>query len=155
MTINYQTVMRQILASLVHLPVLINGKVIIIVDGKYTKLSVPKTITIADNFDPTNYSVLNDSKWKNLVVYSTSEEKETFLINKVYKEMLSDRCRIGDKIHIHSRNGIYEVLSIDNDTITITCKKWQYDDKKTMIISKTDFKCLAGGLYKYHTSREF
>lgn len=59
------------------------------------------------------------------------------------------RLKPGDKIHIHSKNGIYEVVSIDHYFISITCKKWMYTDKPVQHIKKSDFKCLAGGLHNW------
>lgn len=60
-----------------------------------------------------------------------------------------NRLKPGDKIHIHSKNGIYEVVSTDHYFISITCKKWLYTDKPVQHIFKKDFKCLAGGLHNW------
>lgn len=62
---------------------------------------------------------------------------------------LVDRLKPGDKIHLHSKNGIYEVVSVDYYFISITCKKWLYTDKPVQHIKKSDFKCLAGGLHNW------
>ena len=64
-------------------------------------------------------------------------------------ENFVNRLKPGDKIHIHSKNGIYEVVSIDYYFISITCKKWLYTDKPVQHIKKSDFKCLAGGLHNW------
>lgn len=84
------------------------------------------------------------------------------LVNQAYQDHLAqqacDKCvnpsvynlKKGDKIHIKSRQGIYEVVSCDYYTITITCKRWLVDGNKPIkIISKSDFKCLAGGLHNW------
>lgn len=84
------------------------------------------------------------------------------LVNQAYQEHLAqqscDKCyssptafklRAGHKIHLNSKDGIYEVVSSDFYTITITCNKWQYTDTPTKIVSKSDFKCLAGGLHNW------
>lgn len=74
-------------------------------------------------------------------------------IERIVKTKCSDnnvnRLKPGDKIHIHSKNGIYEVVSIDHYFISITCKKWLYTDKPIQHILKADFKCLAGGLHNW------
>lgn len=148
---------REILASLRCLPKLVNGKVVIINDDNTYKLcSVPYTITIADDYNPMNYSILNNKKWTNLVVNSIKSEREDYLvykqtnkqINKQINKPLYASYRVGDKIHINSRRGIYTLIAINADkSLTITCNKWQYEDNKTHTIPAEDFKCLAGGHY--------
>ena len=58
--------------------------------------------------------------------------------------------RIGDKIHIKSRDGLYTFLKKDFITgeIHITCKRWKYEDSPIRVTSFDDFKCLAGGLWR-------
>ena len=147
---------NQILASLITLPELINGKVCIIKEnGTYELLNPSKFTTITDNFNPLDYSILISEKYCRCIVYSKQSEKEYYLVNKQYKELLNkskktpELYRIGDKIHITSRRGIYEIIAIYNNTIEITCNKWSYQDNKTMVISKQEFQCLAGGNKNY------
>lgn len=142
-----------LLASVLHLPELIEGKVCIFEDGKYELLNPSKYTTINDHFNPLDYSILIHEKYNKCIIYSKKEEKIDYLVNKKYKELFVkptiDLFKIGDKIHIHSRRGIYEVISIEEHTIGITCNKWQYETQKSITISKKDFKCLAGGLHNY------
>ena len=56
----------------------------------------------------------------------------------------------GDKIHIKSRRGVYEVLSTTDTHIKITCKRWQYHPIKFSLIEWKDFQCKAGGLFNRH-----
>ena len=140
--------MRQILASFTCLPKLVEGKVCIVINNNYMLCYVPSTITIEDNFNPMDYCLLNEGKWRNLIVYSRKQEREQFLVNKLWKEYNSIKpYRVGDRIHIHSRRGIYELVEIAGDWLKITCKKWQYEDNPVHLIHKNDFKCLAGGLH--------
>ena len=143
-----------LLESILHLPELIEGRVCIFENGGYTLLYPSKFTTIEDGFNPMNYSILIHPKYNRCIVYSNKSERINYLVNKKYKELLVnkkliDQFRIGDKIHIHSRKGIYEIVSFDENVMEITCNKWQYNDKKSIVISRKDFKCLAGGLHNY------
>jgi hypothetical protein len=85
--------------------------------------------------------------------------REERLVNELYHKHLCEQheaeqssrnIKPGDKIHIKSRQGIYEVVSCDYYTITITCKRWSVDGSAPIkIISRNDFKCLAGGLHNW------
>lgn len=106
--------------------------------------------------------------------YSTSYDRKVAqgkiqdqVITDLYNKQISDKLesektvnpavynlKPGNKIHIKSRQGIYEVISVDYYTITITCNKWSVDGSTPhKIISKADFKCYAGGLWNSGTFR--
>lgn len=140
--------MNIILASVKTLPNLINGKICVINDdGTYSLYNPAKNVIIEDGFNPERFSILNNPKYSKCIVYSTIKEYECYLVNKQIKRNYFPECRIGDRIHIHSRRGIYTVVSIDADSIYITCNKWKYDANPVHRIPKTDFRCLAGGIY--------
>lgn len=150
--------MNIILASVVTLPELVNGKVCVIDPATNTyKLHKPsRSCIIEDNFNPLDYSILISDKYTECVIYSTVKEREHYLVNKQLKEMRKPKALKlygkGDKIHIHSRDGIYEVVSCSDYDITITCKKWQYDaDPRchTRVVPNSDFKCVAGGRHNW------
>lgn len=149
--------MNIILASIKHLPELIEGRVCVFSENGTYKLLKPTQYTkIEDNFDPMDYSILIHTKYPECIVYSEEAEKEHFLINKRYKELfivpkdkVLDTYRVGDKIHLFSRRGIYRIIAINEDTIEITCNKWRYEERTYMIVHKKDFKCLAGGIDNY------
>ena len=144
--------MNILLASVKCLPKLINGKVAVInKDGTYTLYKPSRYTTISDDYNPMNYSILVHPKYKKCIVESNRKEQEHYLVNKQVKELKQKSChyRIGDKIHIHSRQGIYEIVGIDGDYIKITCRMWQYDANPIHIIHANDFKCLAGGLHNF------
>lgn len=150
---NYQ-VMNILLASVTSLPELINGKVCVINDdGTYNLYNPAKTTIINDHYDPMDYSILVHKKYSKCIVYSNRSEKEHYLVNKQYRELINGKkkpvlYRTGDKIHIHSRRGVYELVSINNDnTISITCGKWRYDSNPIHRIPASDFSALAGGLH--------
>lgn len=139
--------MNILLASLTTLPKLVNGKVCVINDdGTYSLYAPSRYISMNDGFNPMNYSILVSPIYK-CVVYSTTKEKEEFLVNQQIRQMNLTVYRIGDKIHIHSRRGIYTIVGICDDYITITCNKWQYDKNPTRRIHKSEFCALAGGLH--------
>jgi hypothetical protein len=94
--------------------------------------------------------------------YAAKKKRELKLIQDMYQEQLSQQAcektvdpsvynlRAGDTIHLKSRQGIYRVVSVDYYTISITCNKWSVDGSEPIkIISKSDFKCYAGGLHNW------
>lgn len=143
--------MKIILASLNHVPYLINGKVCVYYDVDSYKLYKPSRHTIIDQtFDPIDYSILDNGKYS-CVIHSTYKEKEDYMARQAVKNILTP-CpyRLGDKIHIHSRRGIYEIVRITTHSLHITCKKWQYTEAPIQIIQKKDFAALAGGLHNHN-----
>jgi len=180
------------LSELNVLPQLINGKVVIINENEnnYEMVKPFDNITIADNFDPIDYSLstityieyeylyklqfskelgkhikeicgtrtVNEYTCKRISLTSSFDKRKALakrehnLINKLYnnkKNVEVYNLGKGDKIHIHSRRGVYQVVSINTETITITCNKWQYDVQKTRTIKWSDYQCLAGGLHNW------
>jgi hypothetical protein len=139
--------MNILLASVVTLPQLVNGKVCVLTDGGYNLYKPAKGVNITDYFDPTEYCILIHEKYPKCIIHSKTHEREQYLVNKQIKELKNKLTpyRVGDRIHIHSRQGMYEIVDIDKDTITITCNKWGYSDVPTHVVLKEDFKCLAGG----------
>ena len=142
--------MRQILASLYCLPKLVNGKVAILSGDKsrYKLFTVPRTVTIADDYDPLNYVLLTGSKWGDIIVYSTSTERVTFLVNQQLIHNKFPRFVEGDRVHLHSRNGMYTIVKVYPETrvFTATCNKWS--EGQMLMVDFSDFKCLAGGINK-------
>ena len=61
-----------------------------------------------------------------------------------------NNLKVGDKIHIKSRDGLYTFLKKDfrYGEIHITCNRWQYEENPIRVTSFDDFKCLAGGLWR-------
>ena len=103
----------------------------------------------------TTYRIGHASSDNKRIAKARREEK---LVNDLYNKQVADeklaeqassKLRRGDKIHIKSRQGMYEVVSCDYYTITITCKRWSTDGTPNKIISRSDFKCLAGGLHNW------
>jgi hypothetical protein len=68
---------------------------------------------------------------------------------KRLKELSS--LKIGDKIHIKSRQGIYTFVKKDKwkGLIYITSNKWGYDENPIKTTLYNDFKCLAGGIWNF------
>jgi len=152
-----------LLASVTTLPKLIEGKVCVInEDGSYTLYGISKNCIIKDDFDPMLYCILNDEKYKKCIIYSKSKEKEEYLIFRQLKDIESinnhnnkhlapieyPKIKMGDKIHIKSRRGIYEVVDVIDNNIVITCKIWQYDNNKYRRVNKDDFQCFAGDRHR-------
>lgn len=71
--------------------------------------------------------------------------------NKVLKDIKKESVNlfIDAKIHIYGKNGIYRIVDYDDHWITITCNKWWYENFPYKEIPRSNFKCLAGGLYNF------
>lgn len=143
---------KVLLASVMHLPELINGKVCVINNGKYRLIRIGKyTHKIEDNFDPMEYCIYTTKAGYDCIISSEPKDREGYLVNKGFKSLLGTykpevSYRVDDKIHLHSRHGIYTISDIGKDFLVVTCKKWQYTDFPTLKVHKADFKCLAGGI---------
>jgi len=75
------------------------------------------------------------SKWYyELEVYDANPKKRRFKLVKEIKP-----CYIEDKIHVHSRNGIYRVVNVTSQFIILQTKHQKYRT------TWNNFKCLAGG----------
>ena len=60
-------------------------------------------------------------------------------------------CSIGDSIHIVYKNGVYQVIDLNDKTFTITCGVWQRNRPKiyqTEELEWSEFKCLHGMYHK-------
>lgn len=141
--------MRTLLAKLNCLPRLVGGKVIIINDDNtYSAYTPSKYCTIEDNFNPVNYCLLKTDKYV-CVIHSNNEEIETYLVHQQLRELSMRKylpVRVGDRIHIHSRQGIYTIHEIHDKSLVITCNKWRHTKHKYVEVDFKDFKCLAGGI---------
>jgi len=148
--------MNNILLSSVNtLPKLINGKVCVLNENGSVSLYNPSKYTIInDHFDPMKYSILIHPTYYRCIIYSTTNDQEAYLVDKQIKEInakkaFSPNYKIGDRIHLHSKRGTYEIIDMSEDTVTITCKKWSYESRPFQVISNRDFCALAGKQYNY------
>lgn len=138
---------RTLLIELNVLPELVNGKVAVLnTNNTYSLYHSFKDCTIANNFNPLDYCLVETDKYKG-IGYSHTDDKERYLVRKQLNATIN--FRKGDKIHINSRRGIYEVVFSTYHNIVITCGKWQRQELPNHIIPINDFKCLAGG---YHNN---
>jgi hypothetical protein len=134
------------------LPELINGKVCVINNGNYRLIRIGKyTHKIEDNFDPMEYCIYTTKAGYDCIISSEPKDREGYLVNKGFRSLLGIykpevSYKVDDKIHLHSRHGIYTISDIGKDFLVVTCKKWQYTDFPTLKVHKADFKCLAGGI---------
>jgi hypothetical protein len=143
--------MNRCVAGLNYLPKLINGKLCII-DGVKYSLYYPANCVISDNFNPLMYSLLPDnSKWGMRVVYSTIKEKENYLVNKQVQDLREKSIppfKVGDRVHLHSVNGQYEIRRIFGYQVEVGCYKWDME-KKTKVFPIFDIKCRVGNRRVY------
>ena len=86
---------NELLASLVTLPILIEGKVAIITGGNYELLNPARDIEIDDNYNPLDYSVLVHEKYSRCIVYSTKNERLDYLVNKQIDDLRSGKIKLG------------------------------------------------------------
>lgn len=127
--------------------------------GKHMKMWIESE----KHYEYTTYRIARAcSNSKRVAKAKRKEQSEVKLINDLYKAHLNQQAcektvdpavynlRAGDTIHLKSRQGIYKVVSVDYYTISITCNKWSVDGSQPIkIISKSDFKCYAGGLHNW------
>ena len=139
------------------LPKLIRGKVCILNDDNTYNLYNPSKYTkISDDFNPLEYSLLTGTKYCDCIVYSKNSDIDKYLVNQQLKEIEekkqktvspNEKYKIGDSIHLKSKDGIYKIVDIGKNNLVITCNKWQSEKNPLHLVSKHDFHCLAGGLY--------
>lgn len=143
---------KRLLATVPHLPELINGKVCVFERGCYRLIRISGYAKpIVDNFNPEDYCIYITKSQSECIIDSCGKDKQDYLVNKRYREVFGNAkpvqsYRVDDKIHLHSRNGIYTIVEIDRESIVITCKKWIETSNPTLKVHKSDFKCLAGGI---------
>ena len=167
------------LANYEVLPNLVQGKVIALdcpygkqldftVNGrKISMLTVGRYTVLHDGFiKAEDYDILESSQYTILVnskhgtVLSAVKEylntKQSSLIDELMKYMNTSEpvtYKVGDRIHLKEKMGIYVIHSIQGNTVIITCKKWQYNPKesdKYRTVALDDIKCLAGGLNNFN-----
>lgn len=145
--------MNTCLAHFDTMPTLVNGKVVIFHPERngYKRHSVAKSVKIEDNFDPMDYSILNHPKYNECIVYSTQAERDDVAINQYWKKRLN--IRIGDKIHVRFRRGIYTVIGIRGNELVISCQNWKTQGLPDRTIKLSDFVAFAGGLHSTRVIR--
>lgn len=135
---------------------LVRGKVVIVnkQTGAYSMHRVAKFATIEEGFNPEEYVILH--KYNDTLGFASDKDKDAYHIKRIYKEQLEagvaiDRpYKAGDKIHLKSKEGIYQIVGIRDGVVTVTCNKWQHDDIPNRMYLEKDIKCLAGGFYNLH-----
>lgn len=76
-------------------------------------------------------------------VLNSKGERRLKLVVKQLTINLTLPFKIGDKIHLNSKRGTYEVLFHTNHNIVITCNKWKHEPRTAKrIVPIEDFKCL-------------
>jgi hypothetical protein len=82
---------------------------------------------------------------KDWELYAKLREKEL-----QYKPLLKTVPKMNDRIHIHSRKGIYIVTHVTNNSIKVTTEKWLREcargtrQKPYQVLPLNDFKCVTG-----------
>jgi hypothetical protein len=171
--------MRINLANYEVLPTPIRGKVIALncpygkkldytVSGRtISLLTIGKFTTVPDGpINPEHYDILETPTYTVLInsrdgVYLKAVNdylgtKQVSLIDELMKYMNTSEpvtYKVGDRIHLKEKMGIYVIHSIQGNTVIITCKKWQYNPKesdKYRTVALDDIKCLAGGLNNFN-----
>jgi len=139
-------------------------KISMLTIGRYTVLhDGPIKAEDYDILETSQYTVLVNSKYgtvlnavKEYLLASRKNTKQVSLIDELMKYMNTSEpvtYKVGDRIHLKEKMGIYVIHSIQGNTVIITCKKWQYNPKesdKYRTVSLDDIKCLAGGLNNFN-----
>jgi len=139
-------VSRTLLANLFCLPKIVNNKVAVInQNSTYSLYRVPQWVSISDDYNPEKYVLVKDSRWGFFIDYIRAKDMEKYLVYKQLQFKIFT-ARLHDKIHIHSRKGIYTVVDIKPECMVITCRKWQNERHPLHYVPLSDFKSLAGGI---------
>lgn len=138
-----------------QLDLTINGKKIsLLTVGRYTVLSDgPINPENYDILETSQYTVLINAKYGPVVkaVKDYLNAKQTSIINELTKYINDNKpvtYKVGDKIHLKDKMGMYVIHDIQDNSVIITCKKWHYNPKesdKYRVITIDQIKCLAGG----------
>lgn len=171
--------MRINLANYEVLPNLVQGKVIALdcpygkqldftVGGrKISLLTIGKYTVQPDGpIKPEDYDILETPQYSVLVnakhgpvlkaVKDYLSTKQVSLIDEIMKYVNDHQpvtYKVGDRIHLKEKMGMYTIHSINDDNVVITCKKWQYNPKesdKYRVIKLDAIKCLAGGFQNFN-----
>ena len=68
-----------------------------------------------------------------------------WLLNKI----LGFIPKVGDRVHLHSIEGMYLIVEISKSTVKVTCNAWKIRNPKTSIreFPLKDLKCHVNGIY--------
>ena len=87
------------------------------------------------------YNSCHEESEAEYVTRIAEEELNSLLKNKATRPLVA----VGDKIHLLSKQGLYEVYFISPEGFKIKTKH----NTHTKLYPWTDFKCIAGGLWNY------
>jgi hypothetical protein len=156
-----------LLASLSCLKKLVNNKVVVVnvTNNKYTTYSFSRYCDVPkqEDFNLEDYALLESDKYS-CIIKASNKMKEQWLVNKLWDEQNADskmndlikafntpnpEYRIGDKVHLHDKDGIYTVESVNGDIINLTCSIWKYTSSPVRSYHKACIKCFAGGVNNF------
>jgi hypothetical protein len=147
--------MTALLSDLPILPRLVNGRVVLLhEDQSYTKHRPFNTVHMDEIFVASEYVLILTGKYRGMIGYASKAQKLEHSYKRAIRNYLNPvlAFKVGDRIHLHSINGMYTVVGINGNYFTITCGTWQRDRaNKYMVLDMSQFKCLAGvwGASKY------
>lgn len=122
-----------------------NGSVFIKVDEHVISIPVAKGIKIENNFNPYMYSIVKINN-KQEIYYSSDDDYMLYNLISSYQNLKSKyEYKIGNRIHIKTFEGMYQIIAIDHTHVVITCNKWKTLGKPSKKVLLEDIKCLAGG----------
>jgi hypothetical protein len=147
-----------LLADLTCLKTLVIGKFVIVDSSTNTyKMYNPGRYCgpVPKEFNPEDYALLITDRYA-IVIEATSKMRENYIVNKLWREQIANNkeidnspskivYRVGDKIHLKEKDGIYTINEIDKDSVRLTCNTWQYTPEPIRWYHLEDIKCLAGG----------
>lgn len=122
-----------------------NGSVFIKIDEHVISIAVAKGVNIENNFNPYRYSIVKINN-KQEIYYSSDDDYTLYNLISLYQNLKSKyEYKIGNRIHIKTFEGMYQIIAIDHTHVTITCNKWKTLGKPDKKVLLEDIKCLAGG----------
>lgn len=133
---------RELLSEFTTMNLLTNGEVGIKINGIIHWTKVADDCLIGDNFNPHEYVVITDTRYRNWRMVTNARESE------MHQALLAIAKQIepGDRIHLKSINGMYKVVSVENYEMVLTCDTWFRTSRPKRRYHVSDFKCKAGGI---------
>lgn len=123
-----------------------NGCVLIKIQEHILPITIAKDVTICDNYTAEHYSINKINNIQLLFNASIDDYSYHKLIGLYMLLKNRYQYKIGNRIHLKTFQGMYKIIAMDHEHVTISCNKWKSLGKPDVKVKIEDIKCLAGGL---------
>lgn len=122
-----------------------DGCVLIQVQEHILPIKISEGCKIENNFDSARYSI-NKVNNKQEIYHSSNDDYALHKLIYLYQELNKRyKYKVGNRIHLKIFEGMYKIVAMDHDSVTISCNKWKTLGKPNKKVKLEDVKCLAGG----------